>query len=312
MESFLVALNAVMPFLLYIGFGYGMQRTPLVDDAFLNRLNRMIFNAFFPIMMFQNLYSTPEGFSLDPKLAGFAVASLLTLQAILLIAVPRLVKENPKRGVIIQAVYRSNFVLFGIPLAASVFGEAGSTMATMMIALVIPIYNVTAVIILEMFRGGKVKPSVLVKNVCKNPMILGAVAGLIFYLLKIPLPGFLTKVIRQFSDLTTPMAMFVLGGTMHFKAVGGNARYLIGGIVTKLLILPTVIIAVATLCGISGVELFILMIMYATPTATASYAMAQNMGGDGELAGQLVVISTVVSVVTLFFWIFLLRFVGLI
>ena len=108
------------------------------------------------------------------------------LQAILLIAVPRLVKENPKRGVIIQAVYRSNFVLFGIPLAASVFGEAGSTMATMMIALVIPIYNVTAVIILEMFRGGKVKPSVLVKNVCKNPMILGAVAGLIFYLLKIP------------------------------------------------------------------------------------------------------------------------------
>ena len=81
-----------------------MQRTPLVDDAFLNRLNRMIFNAFFPIMMFQNLYSTPEGFSLDPKLAGFAVASLLTLQAILLIAVPRLVKENPKRGVIIQAV----------------------------------------------------------------------------------------------------------------------------------------------------------------------------------------------------------------
>lgn len=223
MESFLVALNAVMPFLLYIGFGYGMQRTPLVDDAFLNRLNRMIFNAFFPIMMFQNLYSTPEGFSLDPKLAGFAVASLLTLQAILLIAVPRLVKENPKRGVIIQAVYRSNFVLFGIPLAASVFGEAGSTMATMMIALVIPIYNVTAVIILEMFRGGKVKPSVLVKNVCKNPMILGAVAGLIFYLLKIPLPGFLTKVIKQFSDLTTPMAMFVLGGTMHFKAVGGNA-----------------------------------------------------------------------------------------
>ena len=312
MESFLVALNAVMPFLLYIGFGYGMQRTPLVDDAFLNRLNRMIFNAFFPIMMFQNLYSTPEGFSLDPKLAGFAVASLLTLQAILLIAVPRLVKENPKRGVIIQAVYRSNFVLFGIPLAASVFGEAGSTMATMMIALVIPIYNVTAVIILEMFRGGKVKPSVLVKNVCKNPMILGAVAGLIFYLLKIPLPGFLTKVIRQFSDLTTPMAMFVLGGTTHFKAVGGNARYLIGGIVTKLLILPTVIIAVATLCGISGVELFILMIMYATPTATASYAMAQNMGGDGELAGQFVVISTAVSVVTIFMWIYLTRSLGLI
>lgn len=102
----------------------------------------------------------------------FAVAGILILQVVLLLTVPRLVRENPKRGVIIQAIYRSNFVLFGIPLTASIYGAGGTTLASMMIAIVIPIYNVTAVFILELFRGGKPRPAVLLKNVCTNPLIL--------------------------------------------------------------------------------------------------------------------------------------------
>ena len=107
------------------------------------------------------------------------------LQAVLLAVVPRLVKENERRGVIIQAIYRSNFVLFGIPLATSVFGEEGTLLATMMVAIVIPVYNVTAVVILELFRGGKVPVSVLIKNILKNPMIRGALMGFIFHMLGI-------------------------------------------------------------------------------------------------------------------------------
>ena len=297
MENFLFALNTVLPFLLYIAFGYGVRMSGLADEDFMKRLNKVIFQAFFPILMFNNLYSIPEGMTLNLRLVAVAIISVLLLQAVLLAVVPRLVKENERRGVIIQAIYRSNFVLFGIPLATSVFGEEGTLLATMMVAIVIPVYNITAV-------------SVLIKNILKNPMIRGALLGFIFHILGIKLPVSVEGPIKQFANLTTPLALFVLGGTLHFNAIGGNLKYVVPSMTFKMVILPAVILAVATLLGFSGVERFVYFEMYATPVATASYAMAQNMGGDGELAGQFVVLSTVASVVTIFLWVYFLNSIG--
>lgn len=312
MQSFMIAVNAVMPFLIYISFGYGVRMSKIVDEKFMNTLNKLIFRAFFPILMFNNLYKMKSDFVLDARLVVIAVVSVLLLQVILVITVPRLIKENPVRGVVIQAIYRSNFVLFGIPLTTSLFGEAGGILAAMMVAVVIPIYNVTAVIILEMYHGGKVSAGTLVKNVCTNPLILGALVGFIFFLLKIKLPASVNETVNQFANLTTPLALFVLGGTMHFSAIKGNLKYLGPAIFLKLIILPIIITAVTTLMGFGNLERFVLFTMYATPVATASYSMAQNMGGDGELAGQFVVISTAVSVVTIFLWVFLFKSLGFI
>ena len=294
MRSFMIAVNAVVPFLIYIVFGYGVRRSGLVDEGFMNKLNKMIFTAFFPLLMFNNLYNVDHGLVLNWKLVITAVVSILALQAILLLTVPRIVGEDSRRGVIIQAIYRSNFVLFGIPLTSNLFGDGGAVLASMMVAIVIPIYNVTAVIILEMFNGGKVRPSVLLKNVCTNPLIMGAMTGLLFYLLNMPL------------------ALFVLGGTLHFSAIRHNLKYVVPSMTLKLLVLPAIITVIATVLGFNNLERFILFELYATPVATASYSMAQNMGGDGELAGQFVVISTAASVVTIFLWVFLFTGIGFI
>ncbi len=314
MESFLIAVNAVMPFLIYISFGYGVVKSGLADEAFMNKLNKVVFRAFFPLLMFNNMYQLKRDFSLNLTLVATAVLSVLLLQAILLLVVPRLVKENPRRGVIIQAIYRSNFVLFGIPLAANLFADDGSALASMMVAIVIPVYNVTAVIILEMFRGdgGKTNPLVLVRNVCTNPLILGAAVGLIFFALRIKLPSSVEGPVSQFAGMTTPLALFVLGGTLHFSAIRGNLKYIVPSMTIKLALLPLLITALATVLGFSNVERFVIFEMYATPVATASYSMAQNMGGDGELAGQFVVLSTAASVVTIFLWVYLFTSIGFI
>ena len=310
MDNFLFALNTVLPFLIYIAFGYFVRIIGLADEKFMNNLNKIIFRAFFPILMFNNLYSVPEGMTLNPKLVITAIISVLVLEAFLLAVVPRLVKENSRRGVIIQAIYRSNFVLFGITLASSIFGDEGSVLAAMMIAIVIPVYNITAVIILETFNGGKVPASELIVNILKNPMIRGAVVGFIFHILKIQLPPSVAEPIKQFANLTTPLALFVLGGTLHFDAIGKNLKYVVPAMTFKMMILPVISLAVANLVGLTSVERFVYFVMFATPVATASYAMAQNMGGDGELAGQFVVLSTVASVVTIFLWIFALNTIG--
>lgn len=312
MDSFLISVNAVLPFLIYISFGYGVRRSGLVDEAFLYRLNRMIFQAFFPLLMFHNFYKLQAGFSLNPVLVAAAVVSILLVQGISILTVPRLVPDNAKRGVLIQAIYRSNYVLFGIPLAQNLFHEDGVLLATAMIAIVIPVYNVTAVIILEMYRGGRVSFLDLVKNVCKNPMLRGAAVGLLFHLLGIRLPQSVQEPIRQFASLTTPLALFVLGGTLHFSAIRHNLKYIVPSMSVKLFVLPALATVLALALSFTPVERFVYFEMFATPVATASYSMAQNMGGDGELAGQLVVLSTAASVVTIFLWVFFFTSVGLI
>lgn len=313
MESFVVAMNAVMPFLIYISLGYFVKVRGIVDEPFLQRFNKMIFKVLFPFMTFYNVYKADANSLPQPRLMLFAAFSLLALEVILVVVIPRFIKTNPQRGVFIQAIYRSNFILFGLPLTVSLFGDGAASIAAMVVTIVVSIYNITSVIILELFNGdAKTDIRVLLKNVATNPLLDGAVVGLIFFFFQIKVPACLLKPIAAFSDMTAPLALFVLGGTLHFDAIRGNAKYLVSGLFLKLLVVPAVMVAIAYGLGMRNIELFILLAMYATPVATASYPMAQNMGGDGELAGQFVVISTVVSVFTMFLWIFFMRGTGLI
>ena len=313
MESLLVALDAVIPFLCYISFGYIVRMKKIVSESFLQQLNQMVFRLFYPCMTFYNIYKADAESLPRPVLLIFVGASILILEAILILVVPRFVLENPKRGVVIQGIFRSNFVLFGLPLTISVFGDSAASVAAMVVTVVVTIYNTTSVVILEMFNtNGKINVKNIAFNVIKNPLLQGAVIGLVFFLLGIHVPESIVTPIAAFSDATSPLALFVLGGTLHFNEISHNLKYLVPTLSFKLLILPAVMMAIGYAFGLRELELFLLVAVYGTPVAAASYPMAQNMGGDGELAGQLVVISTVVSVVTLFFWIFLLRFVGLI
>lgn len=313
MDSFLVATNAVVPFLIYISFGYLVKVRGIVEEEFLEKLNKMVFKLFFPCMTFYNIYKADAASLPRPVLMIFGGVSILVLEVILVLTVPRIVKENRRRGVIIQAIYRSNFILFGLPLTISVFGDSAASVAAMMVTVVITIYNTTSVVILEMFHGdGKTNVKTLLKNVAANPLLQGAVTGIVFFLFQWKLPGCIVKPIAAFSDMTSPLALFVLGGTLHFNAIRGNLKYLVPALTAKLIVVPAVIITIAYAIGLRDLELFILIAIFATPVATASYPMAQNMGGDGELAGQFVVISTVVSVVTLFLWIMFMKGVGLI
>ena len=137
MDNILIAVNAVVPFLCYILFGYFVRVAGVVDEPFMRRMNQMVFRVFFPIMMFYNLYHHASQITPDKKLILVGVISvLLTILAAFLI-VPRIVKENAKRGVIIQAIYRSNFVLFALPLSTNIFGDSGAAIASAMIAIIL-------------------------------------------------------------------------------------------------------------------------------------------------------------------------------
>ena len=312
LESFLVAFNAVAPFLILLGIGFGAVRLKLTDREFMNRLNKLNFRLFFPFMMFNNVYNAKPEDLPSVKLMLTGPLTFLAVVALLLIIVPRLVKENPRRGTIIQAIFRSNFIIYGIPLTTYVFGNDKASVCGMMVLIMVSLFNVASVAVLEMFRdGGKVRLMPLLLGILKNPLMQGCIVGLAFYLLQIKLPPFIATPVSSLAGVATTLALVVLGANLKFDELKKNSRTISAVLATRLILLPLIMVPLGYLIGLRGVELFLILMIYGTPVATASYPMAQNMGGDGQLAGQLVFVSTVVSLVTIFLFIFTMSQLGL-
>ena len=311
-ESFMVALNAVAPFLILLSVGFLAVRTGLTDRAFMARLNALNFRLFFPFLMFSNVYSArPEDLP-SVTLMIFGPVSVLLLIAVLLVVVPRIVKENPRRGTIIQAVFRSNFIIYGIPLTASVFGTARSSVCGMMVMIMVTLFNTAAVIVLEIFRdGGRIRLKPLLLGLIRNPLLQGCAAGLLCYLLQIRLPDFIASPVSSLSSLATTLAMIALGASLVFDELKKNRRTVTAVLLVRLVLLPLIALPAAWVLGLRGVELFLVLMIFGTPVSTASYPMAQNMGGDGQLAGQLVFVSTVASLGTVFLFIYAMSRLGL-
>ncbi len=310
MENLMIATAAVVPFIVYILMGAIAKRAGMVKEAFLKELNNVAFKVFFPFIMFDNLYdadfSTLQG-SFYVLFAVIATACLITLAVLI---VPRLEKENARRGVIIQAVFRSNTVLYAIPLVQSVFGDTGAAKASILVAFVVPLYNIVSVIVLEYYRGGKVSVGKMLLNILKNPLIIGAIAGAVFNILPVTMPSPLVKPIAQLSSMATPLALFVLGGTLHLSDVKKNRRVLALGSLVKLILVPALMAFIMYRLSFDPIELFVVFCTFATPVAAASYPMAQSMGGDGDLAGEYVMVTTLLSIVTIFTWILVLKNFG--
>lgn len=311
MDNLLVSLDAVVPFLLYLAFGNISRRCGIFDEAFANKLNKVMFRLFFPCLTFCNMYGASWEMMPSPTFIVLVVGSVLGFIVLLCLLVPRLVPERGRAGVVVQALYRSNILMYGLPLTLHIFGDEAGAMASVWVTIVVAIYNVTAVLVLETFgSGSKTSPKQLALSILKNPLLEGAVVGFLFFALRIRLPSSVLKVITNFSNMTTPLALFVLGSTLHFDAIRKNSRCLTVGIFVKMVLSPAVMLAVGLTLGLRGEELFLLVMTFAPPIATASYPMAQNMGCDGELAGQFVVMSTAFSLPSLFCWILIMKTMG--
>ena len=311
-QSFLVAVKAVMPFLVYLGLGYFAVAVRIADRAFMNRMNKFIFTLIFPFMTFNSVYGASRDGMPSAALLIFAGVGILALEGLLLLVVPRIIRENARRGVVIQAIFRSNFALYGIPMTVSLFPDSGSV-AGILLLEVVSIFNITSVIILELFNGengGKLNVKALPGKLVRNPLLQGCVVGLIFFAFGWELPEALAKPVAALGNSATPLAMITLGGTLTFSALRKNRRVISGVLGIRLILLPIVTLLLAYAVGLRGVELFLTLMIAGTPIATSSYPMAANMGGDGELAGQLVFVSTVVSLVTIFGFVFALSQLG--
>ena len=311
LQNFIVCVNAVIPSAIYLTIGIILRKTRVIGDTAVKIFTNVIFVALYPFMMFDNLYGKGIGENMDLKLVIYGATATLIQLAISWVFVCKIEPSNYHRGAMIQALYRSNYVLMGLPIAINLFGKGSVGEVAVLLLFIVPLYNASAVIVFEEFRGGKVDVKDLLKRIITNPIIEGGIAAGIFMLFNIKLPDVLQNTVSTLSDATSPTALILLGAGLNFKAFKSDRKRIAICTIGKLVVFPALGIAGAVILGFTGVPLVALTLMFATPVALAAYTMSSSMGGNGKLSGELVVITTALSCITMPLWLFLLKSNGL-
>lgn len=312
MDNLILSFNVVAPLCFVMTLGYFLKYMKMFDENSLNVMNNVTFKVFLPCLLFYNVYTTDIGSVFDPKLLIFASLSIIILFLITFFLIPKIEKSNDKRGVMIQGIFRSNFVLFGIPVATSLLGEGNVGTTALLIGVVVPLFNFLAVICLETFRGGKIDFKKIIHGIITNPLIIGAFLGLTMLILGIELPQFIMATLKDVSKMATPLSLVLLGASFSFSDVRKYLKETAIVVMGKLVIVPGIFVLIAYYCGFRDIALLSLMIMFASPTAISSFQMAKQMDGDADLASQIVVFTSACSIITVFGWIFTLKQLALI
>lgn len=288
--------------------------TSLADRKLTKQANAIVFKIFLPCMLFYNVYQSDIGAEIHSriKLCIWAAGGLLILFVLLCLIVPKVVKQENQQGVVIQGIFRSNYVIFGVAVVQNMYGAKSTTTAAILSAILVPMYNFLAVVALSIF-GEKRETDwkKIILDIVKNPLIISSVLGIIFSLLGIRLPTAVDTTVQDLAKLSTPIAFMTLGGDLDFSKVKGNLKVASVVLTIKLVILPLIMIPMIVMMGYRDADLLSGLLAYQTPVAVSSYIMAQQAGADGQLAGQLVVFSSVLSIFTLFVTILILRTIGL-
>lgn len=332
---FLTAFHAITPLLLLILLGYWLKRIGFLSEQFTKNGNKFVFSVLLPVTLFYNIYSISGLSEINWPVVLFSVGGVTVLFGISLLAAILGTSVPERRGVISQAIFRSNFAIIGLSLASALGGQEAMAVAAIVSGFTIPIFNVYAVIALSVFvkqPGGSHPLRNTLRSILRNPQIIGALAGLGALLLRevqsliwgAPvftiqdhLP-FLFKVLKDLTGITTTFALIILGADFTFSALKGTYREVAIGSIFRLIVAPALALGAAFTLNKAGLlrfginEYAAMIALFGSPTAVSGAVMAKQMGGDGALATQLVVWTSIFSIATIFLQVCVLAAAGLI
>lgn len=321
----MTAVNAIVPIVLLILLGYLLRQWGMLSDLFVKNGGALVFKVLLPVLLFVNIYEIGDLAEVDWAAVIFCVGAVVALFLLGIPAAALGTKDPLRKGVLWQCVFRSNYNIIGLPLAAALGGEEALAFAAIVAALVVPLYNVFAVISLCVYvspEEGK-KPSVkkILLDILKNPLIIAAIVGAVclgiraaenaifgsvVFSLKEDLK-FLYSPLNSLKSMATPLALVVLGGQFRFSLVKGMFREIAVGTVVRLVVAPVlglvIALALDRFCHLSicnPVTVPGILCVLGAPVAVSSAVMASQMGNDEQLAAQLVVWTSIGSMFTVF------------
>ena len=316
MENFIYSINVTMPIFLVMVIGYILKQIGMLNDNFVTVANKFNFKVTLPFMLFKDIAGVDIKAVFDIKYVLFcAIVSTICFWVVWGTA-KLLVRDKTIRGAFVQSSFRGSAAVMGLAFIQNIYGS--SAMGPLMIVSAVPLYNIFSVIVLTfeandstgIDKKAKIRQAGI--NICKNPIILSILAGLIVGLLGIQFPTLVNKTVSSVAQMATPLALITIGAGFEGRKALAKIAPTMAASMIKLVLQPLVFLPVAAWMGFSGEKMIAILIMLASPTTPSCYIMAKSMNNDGVLTASVIVTTTLLAAFTLTGWIFILKSVGLI
>lgn len=307
---FLQTLNITAPVFAMLFLGVVLKRLALINDSFIHTASALVFNVSMPALLFLGIIHADLHSAWQPALLGyFTVATLVCFACAWGWALWRCPRED--RGIYTQGAFRGNNAIIGLALAAMLYGSYGISLGAILAGLVILLYNTLSTVVLAVYSPNiKSDPWSISKSVVKNPLIIAVLAAIPFAVFQIGLPGWLQTSGEYLAQLTLPLALICIGGTLSLASLRTSGRLALSASLLKMITLPTLATLGAWMYGFRGPELGILFLYFASPTAAASFVMARAANGNHDLAAAIIVMTTLMAAITTNIGIFVLQLGG--
>lgn len=311
-DNLVFSLNATMPIFLMMVIGFFLKKIKWLDEKTTAVINKLVFKVFLPALLFMDLAKEDFAGIWDGGFVLFCLIATL-ISIVIAFGLSGFDKDKRDRGEFIQASYRSAAATLGIAFMTNVYDNVA--MVALMIIGSVPIYNIVAVIVLSItspdsLKNGKVQIGKTAKNIVTNPIILGILVGLLWSVLKLPLPAILNRSVTYLGNVASPLALIGLGASFEFSGLKEKLGPIIMVNFNKLFLFCIMFLPVAIYFGYRDEKLVAALIMLGSATTSSSFIMAKNMGHRGVISSSAVMTTTLFSSFTLTFWLFVLRTFG--
>ncbi|MCQ4240082.1 AEC family transporter [Stutzerimonas stutzeri] len=292
-------LGVTAPVFAMLFLGVVLKRIGWIDSAFIGSASTLVFKGSLPTLLFLSILQADLATALQPTLILYFV--LATIASFLLAwgwALWRCPQAD--RGVYVQGAFRGNNGIVGLALAGSLYGDYGLSLGSVLAGVVIIIYNTLSVVVLAIYSpSGNASLRSVCLSILRNPLIIGVAAAIPFAYWQVMLPDWLLTSAGYFAQLSLPLALICIGGTLSLNALHESSDTAISASLMKMLWLPLLATFGAWLWGFRGADLGILFLYFASPTAAASFVMARAVNSNYRLAATIIVITTLSSALTI-------------
>lgn len=313
LDNFIFSISSALPIFLVMFIGHMLKRKKMINDDFVKMANTLVFNVALPIKIFNDVYRTAVNQYFDLKFIVFIVSGTVLSVVVSWLLGISIIKDQSKLGAFVHGSFRGNFLYIGLSLMENVTGSIGLK-APLVIAFIIPIYNILAVIIMTCtctHEDSKVNVISILKDIISNPLIIAVILGAVASQIGMVIPTIAIRTMSYFEQVATPLALITIGASFSLTKSAANIKTSLLASLLKLVVIPLAAVSLALVFGFNNEDVVLIYILFGVPTATVSYIMTAAMKGDKDLSSNIIMTTTLLSNFTMTLFIFAFKTIGI-